>query len=117
MYMQGFKCRVTNASPVASRMVGCAKPAVWCEGDSSKCVKGPEQVRDLGRMLSSQCLTTIQMLYWNHLEGNNIEVTGYDAAGQPMSPEYNMKCGFENGILIFALFLFDIPGAQNDIFL
>ena len=102
-------------------MVGRAKPAVWCEGDPSKCVKGPKQVRDLGRMLSSQCLTTIQMLYWNQLEGNNIEVTGYDAAGQPMSPEYNMKCGFENGILISpssSIFLIlDIPGAWNDIHL
>lgn len=87
MYMQGFKCRVTNASPVASRMVGRAKPPVWCAGDPSKCVKGPKQ-----------------MLYWNQLEGNNIEVTGYNAAGQPNFPGYNMKCGFENG-------------AQNDIFL
>ena len=86
MYMQDFKCRVTNASPVTSRMVGRAKPAVWCEGDPSKCVKGPKQVRDLGHMLSSQCLTAIQMLYWKQLEGNNIEVTGYDAAGQPKSP-------------------------------
>jgi len=80
MYMQGFKCRVTNASPVAGHMVGRAKPAVWCEGDPSKGVKGPQQVCDLGRMPSSQYLTTIQMHYWNQLEGNNIEVAGYDAA-------------------------------------
>ena len=53
MYMQGFKCRVTNASPVASRIVGRAKPAVWCEGDPFKCVKGPKQVRYLGCMPSS----------------------------------------------------------------
>lgn len=68
-------------------MVGRAKPPVWCAGDPSKCVKGPKQ-----------------MLYWNQLEGNNIEVTGYNAAGQPNFPGYNMKCGFENGILLFALF-------------
>jgi len=84
IYHQGFKCKVLNAKstiPLAS-----PKPPVWCEDDPSKCVKGAKQ-----------------MLYWNQLEGNNIEVDGYDLSGSHKSPAYNEKCGFADG-------------AQNDIF-
>ncbi|KAL0947760.1 hypothetical protein HGRIS_013838 [Hohenbuehelia grisea] len=84
MYHQAFRCKVTNAKSTVP--VGQGKPPVWCEDDPSKCTKGPKQ-----------------MLYWNQLEGNNIEVKGLDLSGQPRSPAYNQKCGFPDG-------------AQNDIF-
>ncbi|KAG6333709.1 hypothetical protein ID866_5376 [Astraeus odoratus] len=84
MYMQGFKCMVTNAK--STTPLGTPKAPVWCEDDQSECVQGPKQI-----------------MVWNQLEGNNIEVSGYDLSGAPKSPAYNSKCGFQNG-------------AQNDIF-
>lgn len=84
MYHQAFKCRVsgsTSTTPVAK-----PNPPVWCEGNPDACTKGAKQ-----------------MIYWNQLEGNNIEVSGWDQIGAPKSPAYNMKLGF-------------VDGAQNDIF-
>lgn len=84
MYHQAFRCRVTGATsttPVAS-----PKPPVWCEGNPDACTKGAKQ-----------------MVYWNQLEGNNIQVDGFDQSGGHKSPGYNGKCGFWDG-------------AQNDIF-
>ncbi|GLB35639.1 hypothetical protein LshimejAT787_0212040 [Lyophyllum shimeji] len=84
MYHQAFKCKVTGATATAPVAVG--KPPVWCEDDRSKCVKGAKQ-----------------MIYWNQLDGNNIQVSGQDLSGMPKSPAYNNKLGFADG-------------AQNDIF-
>ncbi|KIN97736.1 hypothetical protein M404DRAFT_888845 [Pisolithus tinctorius Marx 270] len=84
IYMEGFKCTVTNAT--STTPVGTPKAPVWCESDQSECVQGPKQI-----------------MIWNQLEGNNIEVSGNDLSGMPKSPAYNAKCGFQNG-------------AQNDIF-
>ncbi|RDB19405.1 hypothetical protein Hypma_013600 [Hypsizygus marmoreus] len=84
MYHQAFKCKVNGATATAP--VAVAKPPVWCEDDPSKCTKGAKQ-----------------MLYWNQLDGNNIQVSGYDRSGSFKSPAYNAKCGFPDG-------------AQNDIF-
>ncbi|KAG5642766.1 hypothetical protein DXG03_002145 [Asterophora parasitica] len=84
MYHQAFKCQVTGATSVTP--LAAPKPAVWCEDDQSKCVKGAKQ-----------------MIYWNQKTGNNIKVSGYDLARSPKSPAYNQKLGFADG-------------AQNDIF-
>ncbi|KIY46927.1 hypothetical protein FISHEDRAFT_46370 [Fistulina hepatica ATCC 64428] len=78
MYHQAFKCNVTGATGTVA--VGTPQPPVWCEEDQSQCVQGPKQ-----------------MLYWNQLEGNNIEVSGYDLSGEAKSPGYNTKCGFSSG--------------------
>ncbi|KAF7323432.1 hypothetical protein HMN09_00124100 [Mycena chlorophos] len=84
MYHLPYRCKVTGAT--GTKAVGTPKPPVWCQDDPSSCVSGPKQ-----------------MVYWNQLEGNNIEVSGYDNAGDPKSPGYNGNCGFADG-------------AQNDIF-
>ncbi|KAI6101922.1 hypothetical protein F5141DRAFT_1218128 [Pisolithus sp. B1] len=84
IYMEGFKCMVTNAT--STTPVGTPQAPVWCESDQSQCVQGPKQI-----------------MIWNQLEGNNIEVSGNDLSGMPKSPAYNSKCGFQDG-------------AQNDIF-
>ncbi|KAJ7063711.1 hypothetical protein C8F01DRAFT_1134056 [Mycena amicta] len=84
MYHLPYRCKVTGAK--ATKAIGTPKPPVWCENNAGSCTKGPKQ-----------------MLYWNQLEGDNIEVDGYDAAGEPKSPAYNSKCGFSDG-------------AQTDIF-
>jgi hypothetical protein len=84
MYQQPFRCRVTGAT--STTPVAKAKPPVWCEDNPSACVKGAKQ-----------------MVYWNQLSGNNINVEGWDKTGRPKSPGYNMKLGFAGG-------------AQNDIF-
>ena len=76
--MQGFKCMVTNAK--STTPVGTPKPPVWCEDDQSKCVQGPKQI-----------------MIWNQLEGNNIDVSGFDLSGANKSPAYNAKCGFKDG--------------------
>lgn len=72
--MQGFKCKVTNASPTA-RPLGKAQVPVYCKDDQSKCVKGPKQ-----------------MLAWHQATGsNNIET-------EPgVTPNYNQKCGWAEG--------------------
>jgi hypothetical protein len=59
------------------------------------------------------------MIFWNQLEGNNIEVDGFDAAGSPKTPTYNEKLGFSNGwFSFFCLNFVDVDaGAQPDIFL
>uniref|UniRef100_A0A8H7Y694 Uncharacterized protein n=1 Tax=Psilocybe cubensis TaxID=181762 RepID=A0A8H7Y694_PSICU len=85
MYMLPYRCRVTGHTGPAA--VASAVPPVWCEDDQSKCVKGAKQ-----------------MVFWNQLEGNNVEVSGSDLSGQPKSPTYNAKMGFSDG-------------AQTDIFL
>ncbi|KAF9078041.1 hypothetical protein BDP27DRAFT_1310660 [Rhodocollybia butyracea] len=85
MYHMGYRCKVVGQTGDAA--VAPGKAPVWCEDDPDRCVQGAKQ-----------------MLYWNQLEGNNIEVEGYDLARDPKSPAYNSKCGFKNG-------------AQTDIFL
>ncbi|KAF8074005.1 hypothetical protein FPV67DRAFT_1480188 [Lyophyllum atratum] len=85
MYMFPYRCKVTGMT--GNSAVAPAVPGVWCEDNPSICVKGPRQ-----------------LIYWNQLEANNIEVTGTDLAGDPRSPAYNAKLGFENG-------------AQTDIFM
>ncbi|CAK5275406.1 unnamed protein product [Mycena citricolor] len=84
MYMLPYRCTVTGAS--STKAVGTPQPPVWCQDDPSSCTKGPKQ-----------------MIYWNQADGNNIEVSGYDNAGEFKSPAYNANCGFPDG-------------AQNDIF-
>ncbi|KAJ7290046.1 hypothetical protein C8J57DRAFT_336214 [Mycena rebaudengoi] len=85
IYMQGFKCKVVGRTGDAA--LAPAQPPVWCEDAPADCVRGARQ-----------------MIFWNQLEGNNIEVDGFDAAGSPKTPTYNEKLGFSNG-------------AQPDIFL
>ncbi|KAG5640879.1 hypothetical protein DXG03_006756, partial [Asterophora parasitica] len=106
MYHQAFKCQVTGATSVTPLAV--PKPAVWCEDDQSKCVKGAKQ-----------------MIYWNQKTGNNIKVSGYDLARSPKSPAYNKKLGFADGMCYASScgrnepridFVLEHPGAQNDIF-
>ncbi|KAF9481334.1 hypothetical protein BDN70DRAFT_549548 [Pholiota conissans] len=82
MYQQPFKCRVTGATSTAP----LAKPnaPVWCEGNPDACTKGAKQ-----------------MIYWHQLEGNNIDVAGYDLAGVLRSPAYNNKLGFNDERYLF----------------
>ncbi|KAJ3966635.1 hypothetical protein EV361DRAFT_1012528 [Lentinula raphanica] len=85
MYFSGSRCQVTGNTD-KSKSLGVPRPPVWCEGNSTACVKGPKQ-----------------MLFWHQASGNNIEVSGFDMSGEAKSPAYNAKCGFADG-------------AQNDIF-
>lgn len=61
------------------------------------------------------------MVFWNQLEGNNVNVTGYDLAKQPKSPSYNMKMGFPGGmdrlLSVMGTDTYILKGAQHDIFL
>ncbi|KAJ3795973.1 hypothetical protein GGU11DRAFT_727711 [Lentinula aff. detonsa] len=79
MYFSASRCQVSGNTD-SSKSLGSPKPAAWCEGNSTACVKGPKQ-----------------MLYWHQASGNNIEVSGYDLSGEPKSPAYNAKCGFADG--------------------
>ena len=42
MYMQGFKCKVTNATSAAP--ISAAQAPVFCREDATKCVKGAKQM-------------------------------------------------------------------------
>jgi hypothetical protein len=90
MYMQGYKCNVTNS--VSNIPLATPKPAVWCEGNPGSCTKGAKQ-----------------LISWNQAEANNIVVDGFDQHGQNKSPGYNSKCGFSDGefvIVFFSLLFF-----------
>lgn len=69
MYHLGYRCKVVGQTGDAAMASG--KPPIWCEDDPDRCVQGAKQ-----------------MLYWNQLEGDNIEVEGYDLARDPKSPAY-----------------------------
>ncbi|KAF9555468.1 hypothetical protein CPC08DRAFT_712012, partial [Agrocybe pediades] len=84
IYHMPYRCRVTGSK--SNTPVAKPKPPVWCEGNPGGCTKGAKQ-----------------MIYWNQNSGNNIQVSGYDQAGEFKSPAYNSKLGFPDG-------------AQNDIF-
>ncbi|KAJ7048201.1 hypothetical protein C8F01DRAFT_1193750 [Mycena amicta] len=84
IYMQGFRCKVTGRTGSAALAV--AVPPTWCEDTPGDCYSGARQ-----------------MIFWNQLDGNNIEVEGFDSRGQPKSPAYNAVLGFKDG-------------AQTDIF-
>ncbi|KAL5402036.1 hypothetical protein PMIN06_002437 [Paraphaeosphaeria minitans] len=85
MYMQPYKCTVTNAQ--STTPVAKARAPVYCAGDASKCVQGAKQ-----------------MIAWNQLDGNNIET------GDGSSPGYHEKCGWANGAQTD---IFGRPGAGN----
>ncbi|KAK5989550.1 hypothetical protein PT974_11077 [Cladobotryum mycophilum] len=72
MYMQPYKCHVTNSS--SNRRVAPAKAPVYCANDQSKCVRGAKQ-----------------MIAWNQAEGNNVQVPN------GASPGYNGKMGWTDG--------------------
>ncbi|KAJ4350001.1 uncharacterized protein N0V89_008622 [Didymosphaeria variabile] len=72
MYMQPYKCKVTNAK--STTPVAKAQAPVYCADDISKCVKGAKQ-----------------MIAWHQQDGNNIETA------DGVSPGYNEKCGWKNG--------------------
>ncbi|CAF0993141.1 unnamed protein product [Adineta steineri] len=71
MYMQGHKCMVTGTT--STRKLAVAKPPVYCEDDSSKCVKGAKQ-----------------MIFYQQLTGNNV-------FNPPKMPTYNARMGFSDG--------------------
>jgi len=74
MYMQAFKCNVTNSVLTDSAQIAPAKPPVWCEDDETKCVKGPKQ-----------------MIYYGQAEGNNVPII------DGRRPGYNKRMGFNPG--------------------
>ncbi|KAJ7580750.1 hypothetical protein C8J56DRAFT_794873 [Mycena floridula] len=83
-YQVPMRCKVTGAT--GTKPVAPGQPPVFCENDTSKCVKGAKQ-----------------MTYYEALSGNNIELIGSQADGLDKSPGYNHKLGY-------------VAGAQNDIF-
>ena len=81
MYMQGFKCNVTGNA--GSKALAPAKPPVWCEDNSSKCVSGAKQ-----------------MIFWQQADGNNVgnlNEQADDLSGNPRFATYNNKMGFSSG--------------------
>ena len=87
MYMQGFKCKVSNS--ISTTPLATPKPAVWCEGQPKKCTKGAKQ-----------------LIGWNQKSGNNIKLEGFDQSGNHKSPGYNNKCGFSDGEFCEKFFIY-----------
>lgn len=71
MYMQNFRCRVTNTS--STKKLGVAQVPVPCVDDPASCVSGAKQ-----------------MIAWNQAEGNNVGDIGF-------SPAYSSKMGYLPG--------------------
>lgn len=76
MYMQPYKCKVTNVSATAAKQLAKAEPPAYCANDQSKCVSGAKQ-----------------MIVFNQREGDNTEY----GSGQGPSPAYNGRNGFRSG--------------------
>ncbi|KAG8797496.1 hypothetical protein FRC16_008808 [Serendipita sp. 398] len=72
MYFLPYRCKVTGNT--GTRRIAQPKPATYCEGDQTKCVRGAKQP-----------------IIWNQAEGSNLITT----PGQ--LPGYNMKLGFADG--------------------
>ena len=94
MYMQGYKCNVTNS--ISTTDLATPKPAVWCEGAPSNCTQGAKQ-----------------LMAWQQLTGNNIEVEGFDLAGEHRSPAYNLKCGFKDGEFVNNFFFLSFSSSLS----
>ncbi|KAJ9664715.1 hypothetical protein H2198_000061 [Neophaeococcomyces mojaviensis] len=75
MYMQGFKCNVTNVDESIAKPLAKAQPAKWCKDNQASCVSGPKQ-----------------MIVFNQLEGDNV-----NGIPQYETPVYNDACGFKAG--------------------
>ncbi|KAH6912658.1 hypothetical protein BKA70DRAFT_1097544 [Coprinopsis sp. MPI-PUGE-AT-0042] len=80
IYMQIFKCTVTNYPGSAKVMVPKGVPPVWCEDDPRSCVQGPKQ-----------------MVYWGQREGNNVFTASNNKDGSQRRPAYNYRMGFMAG--------------------
>lgn len=89
MYMNGFRCMVTEARPDAPRLAPPQTPR-WCEDNVHNCVQGAKGL----------------VVFEQDPSINNIVTDGLirQKDGNWGSPSYNMKMGFR-------------PGAQNDIFI
>jgi hypothetical protein len=87
MYMQGFKCKVTDS--VSNIPVAEAQPPIPCKEDQSKCVKGAKQIIAWHRK-------SIVRGWWGNpliileLDGNNVD-DSYEYPG------YNTGMGWANG--------------------
>jgi hypothetical protein len=75
MYMQGFKCKVTNVNTSIARPLAPAQPAKWCQSNQANCVKGAKQM----------------IVFQSLADDNVIGVPRYE------TPVYNTACGFKNG--------------------
>ncbi|KZV85461.1 hypothetical protein EXIGLDRAFT_841482 [Exidia glandulosa HHB12029] len=99
LYMNGFRCKVTNARADAPR-VAPAQVAKWCEvpSEDGACVAGPKGIiihsqQDAINNVPTADITSLQ----------KTQRDGRFDVGHFRSPGYNEKMGF-------------MPGAQNDIF-
>ncbi|KIY51548.1 hypothetical protein FISHEDRAFT_64229 [Fistulina hepatica ATCC 64428] len=97
MYMEGFRCNVTGNVGIAA--VATAQPPVYCQDDASTLLTSlNSSVTGNTSIASSGCVEGAkQMIYWNQLDGNNVNVTGDDDQGFPRFPGYNAKLGWEDG--------------------
>ena len=50
---------------------------------------------------------------WQQLTGNNIEVEGFDLAGEHRSPAYNLKCGFKDGEFVNNFFFLSFSSSLS----
>ena len=74
--MNGVRCKVTGARPDAPKLAK-AQPAVWCEDDESKCVKGAKGIT----------------IYNQHKDINTVDLSGiYQADTQEASPGASLHC-------------------------
>ena len=97
MYMQGFKCKINNATstiPIAE-----AKAPVFCREDPSTCVKGAKQMIAFYRMCYFEISENIALILVPNaeLEGNNMNVTSMGPNGWWDTPMYNEQCGWSSG--------------------
>ena len=78
MYMVPYRCKVIPGPE--PKTIGSPKPPRWCGDDINNCVGGPKQV-----------------MIWNQLDGNNVDVDGTDQWGNSLNPMYNSNWGFPDG--------------------
>ncbi|KAF9261836.1 hypothetical protein L218DRAFT_869295 [Marasmius fiardii PR-910] len=98
MYMLPYRCIVTGI-PGSRPLALPARPPQWCDislppVDGSDASTSASTKQDkLGPCLRGPK----QMLFWNQLEGDNIEVLDGELGDSLGSPAYNEKVGFKSG--------------------
>ncbi|KAL0571173.1 hypothetical protein V5O48_010788 [Marasmius crinis-equi] len=108
MYFFPYRCNVTG-TPGTKPLALPARPPNWCDvqlpltttPSANNTKPGKGEVQTLGSCYKG----SKQMLFWNQLEGDNIEVLDGELGERLGSPGYNEKVGYRNGAQtgIFAL--------------
>ncbi|KAK1225484.1 hypothetical protein PQX77_011569 [Marasmius sp. AFHP31] len=99
MYFFPYRCNVTG-TPGSMPLALPARPANWCDMSlplTTKPANATTTGKDEEQRLGACYKGAKQMLFWNQLEGDNIETLDGELGARLGNPGYNDKIGFKSG--------------------